>query len=137
MTSSQSCIQCGSAVENPQQTGVLCAGCSARADASEEVAAIQRVDRVATAALVIGCLPFVATFRKSSSSSVTINGQKVESRQNAIDYVAVSAGALAALLALVALARALRAPAKVRGYRLAMAIGGLLLGGFQIFLGMR
>lgn len=80
--------------------------------------------------LVAGIVPFMLS--SSSSSSVTVNGHVVESTYR--DNVAIAGGAVALLCGVLA-AIAERKPSSVRGTRLAMAVGVLALGAYQIARG--
>jgi hypothetical protein len=80
--------------------------------------------------LVASLVPFVMS--SSTSSSVTINGQVVESTYR--DNIAIAGGAVALVCGVLA-AVAERKPSVVRSKRLAMAVGVILLGAYQLARG--
>jgi hypothetical protein len=80
--------------------------------------------------LVAGIIPLL--FSSSSSSSVTVNGQVVESTYR--DNFAIAGGAVAIFCGVLA-AISERKPSSVRSKRLAMAIGMVALGAYQVARG--
>ncbi|MBL8958074.1 MAG: hypothetical protein JNK82_45290 [Myxococcaceae bacterium] len=87
------------------------------------------LSKVVITALVCGFIPFV--FHITSSSSTTVNGVTALIYR---DYVAISAGALAAVIAIAAVLPALKAGPQ-RGPRVAAAVAALGLGLLQLVRG--
>lgn len=117
------CIGCGAVVENAAVSGVFCTDCHLRESGAE---APRRIDALAAAGLAVVAVPFVFSVRVSESSGVSGPGFDATT-QSSLDYVALGAGALAAVLAVAALLRALRASGGRRAARLAAvaALGAL------------
>jgi hypothetical protein len=119
------CAQCKRAFPATELTrwpeGLLCRECAPEAP--------KLFSPVLIAALVFGALPFV--FHMSSSSSSTVNGvTEVVFR----DWVAVGAGAIAAVISVIAVTGALK-PGPQRSTRIGIAVAALGLGLVQVVRG--
>jgi hypothetical protein len=107
------CMQCGSVIENEALTGMVCQKCSNNISGIDKPA--PKIDPLVQSALVACVVAFVLKFE--------INGR---------NYVGLTLGAVAIVLAIVGLVRAKDAPADLRNLRLGSAAGALLLGVLHI-----
>lgn len=136
-----SCTVCGKQLDKSQllftASGLVCEPCNFE---QESVAPEKALTPIGIGGLVVGLIPFVISFRQSSSTSVTVTTEGVEQTVSesgsSFDYVALPAGALAIVLGVGALILALRSSSKVKATRLAIAAGVLAIGAFQVVRGL-
>lgn len=135
MSAQRACIQCGAPVENEAVTGTICLACSNKASGLDDALA-PKVGTPAKAGLALAVVPFVVSYRQTSSSEVKVNGRVVESTKSGLDYVALPVGVIGAVLGLVAIVGALKAPPAVRKFQIGAAVGALLLGLLHVARGV-
>ncbi len=129
------CVMCQRPVENEASTGAVCRSCFDAEHVSSADARTSWFSKIPVA-LIVAFMPFVATFRTSSSTTTTVNGEVVASSGTSIDYVAVALGPLAILLALGTLKGVRELPAETRNRTLGFALAALVVGAYQLYRGL-
>ncbi len=139
---SAGCVKCQKTMDEAEMQmtieGLLCSSCASKA-AADDVPQPGLASPIVIAAAVVGCLPFVVHVSSSSTTSttMTLDGKPVQqvAASRAVDYVALGAGGLAAVLGVVALLSAIKSLDR-RTLRLAIAAGAGLLGVLQVVRGL-
>src|SRR3569832_966549 len=95
------CATCQKPIENEAFSGILCQSCYAEEQKKVDASSGGLLSKIPLA-IVVGSIPFVASFRTSSTTSQTVNGEVVEHTVRSMDYVALALGPVAILLGIVA-----------------------------------
>lgn len=130
------CTRCAKVVSGSDRMtgpdGPVCVSCHLEAETSER--AKPKVT-LGVIALVAALVPFVLSFRTTSSSSLTIDGVTQDVSSRAIDYVACAGGGLAIGMAVVALVGALRVERKLSA-PVGLALAAFVVGVYQLIRGV-
>lgn len=102
------CVQCGSMVEDPALSGVVCAACQSR-DREADLGPRRTMTSGTSVLLALAAAPFFVSVRNTETSSVSFNGTTAGSSSSSVDYVAAALGATAIVLGLVMVAMEVRA----------------------------
>lgn len=128
------CVMCSKPVENSASTGVVCRSCFDAEQTTSNTARTSFLSKVPIA-LFVALLPFIVSFRTSSSSTETDNGVTTISGTST-DYIAVALGPLAILLGLIALVGARTKPEGERMKPAGLAALAIVIGAYQLYRGL-